>query len=352
MAADWIKMQKSLPEKPEVWAIAAALNLDSDTVVGKLFRVWSWFDEHTQDGSAERAIKSLLDNKVAAKGFCDAMISSGWMLQDEATISLPNFERHNSATAKVRACGAKRVAQHRQNKIGNADVTSGLIPKPTRKKVYERDGFACVYCGRKDGEYTPVESASDGELSIDHVIPKTRGGSNEISNLVTACMPCNNHKNNRTPEEAGLNWPTDVTGNRYGDVTSALPEKKREDININTKRKPQPKQIPEDFTLTTELIIYAGKQGVADRKTLEDFTEGFINSCKAKPYLYADFNAAWKTWFRRRDKNGRPNGGPNGQVNHQAKPNAFDRAKDKLAEWERNQTGSAVIDGEVVGSNA
>lgn len=51
-----------------------------------------------------------------------------------------------------------------------------------RFKVFNRDGFTCVYCGRKSPEIT---------LHVDHVIPVARGGSNHISNLVSACMQCN-----------------------------------------------------------------------------------------------------------------------------------------------------------------
>ncbi len=59
------------------------------------------------------------------------------------------------------------------------------IRKERRKAIYERDGFRCVYCGC---------SIFDGDgvrLTLDHVIPKSMGGGNECSNLVTACHECN-----------------------------------------------------------------------------------------------------------------------------------------------------------------
>jgi 5-methylcytosine-specific restriction endonuclease McrA len=58
--------------------------------------------------------------------------------------------------------------------------------------TYARDGRSCRYCG------------SDQRLSIDHLIPRSRGGSDRADNLVVACMPCNIRKKNRTPEEAGM----------------------------------------------------------------------------------------------------------------------------------------------------
>lgn len=241
MAGSWIKYDTDTAEKPEVWAMAQDLDIDPDCVVGKLLRVWTWFDSHTEDGIAPASSKALLDRKVGIDAFCSAMIRAGWMIEADGVISLPNFDKHNGSTGKKRAETARRVANHRNK--SNADVTENnangndrvAIPRPIRRAVMERDHSTCVYCGRKDGEYTPPETKRDSLISIDHVIPLTAGGSNEISNLVAACVPCNNYKNNRTPEEAGLEWPVNETGERYGcvtkSVTSALPrkEKKREE---------------------------------------------------------------------------------------------------------------------------
>lgn len=58
-----------------------------------------------------------------------------------------------------------------------------------RQAVFERDEFTCVYCGAKD------------PLACDHVIPRSRGGRNEMSNLVTACRPCNSSKRDRLLSE-------------------------------------------------------------------------------------------------------------------------------------------------------
>ena len=62
----------------------------------------------------------------------------------------------------------------------------------TRRNVLRRDGHACVYCGASE------------RLTIDHVFPKSRGGTDAWENLVAACTRCNNAKGNRTPEEAGM----------------------------------------------------------------------------------------------------------------------------------------------------
>ena len=62
----------------------------------------------------------------------------------------------------------------------------------TRNNVFKRDGFECQYCG------------SGRDLTLDHVMPRSRGGTSNWKNLVTACKPCNAKKGDDTPTEAGL----------------------------------------------------------------------------------------------------------------------------------------------------
>ncbi len=62
-----------------------------------------------------------------------------------------------------------------------------------RLRIYMRDKFRCQYCGEKRGV---------AELTLDHILPRSRGGDNSPVNIVTACIKCNNRKSNRTPEEA------------------------------------------------------------------------------------------------------------------------------------------------------
>ncbi|ADU96117.1 HNH endonuclease [Thermovibrio ammonificans] len=66
---------------------------------------------------------------------------------------------------------------------------------PTRRAVFIRDNFTCAYCGRV---------VKDSDATIDHVLPKSRGGEWSWENLVTCCCECNQRKGDRTPEEAGM----------------------------------------------------------------------------------------------------------------------------------------------------
>ncbi len=60
--------------------------------------------------------------------------------------------------------------------------------------VYERDGALCRYCGCVEADL----------LSVDHVVPRCQGGTDDIENLVVACMACNRRKGGRTPQQAGM----------------------------------------------------------------------------------------------------------------------------------------------------
>ena len=63
----------------------------------------------------------------------------------------------------------------------------------TRKYIFQRDKYSCQYCGDKKDK-----------LSIDHVIPRSRGGKNIWENVTSACLSCNIAKGNRTPKEANM----------------------------------------------------------------------------------------------------------------------------------------------------
>jgi 5-methylcytosine-specific restriction endonuclease McrA len=67
------------------------------------------------------------------------------------------------------------------------------VLRVSRKGIFARDSHTCQYCG-----------ARSGSLTIDHVLPKERGGTSDWANLVCCCTRCNNKKGNRTPEQAGM----------------------------------------------------------------------------------------------------------------------------------------------------
>ena len=73
----------------------------------------------------------------------------------------------------------------------------------SRRGVLRRDGHRCAYCGR---------AAS----TVDHVLPRSRGGRDTWENLVAACLPCNGRKGDRTPAELGWSLPQPPRAPRGG----------------------------------------------------------------------------------------------------------------------------------------
>jgi 5-methylcytosine-specific restriction endonuclease McrA len=84
-------------------------------------------------------------------------------------------------------------------------------PRPqrrlTRLEIFHRDQYTCQYCGKQTHQ-----------LTLDHVIPRYRGGEHIWENVVSACIPCNRHKAGKTPQEAGMKLirqPKMPKGDRY-----------------------------------------------------------------------------------------------------------------------------------------
>lgn len=141
MAGDWLKIEVALPQKPEVWQMAGMLGIDPDSVVGKLLKVWAWFDAHTENGDAFGVTFVMVDSIAGRNGFGEAMALCGWLEQNGSLLRLPNFDRHNGKTAKNRALTAKRMASMRNksdDESDAADVTSASAREEKRREDQKR----------------------------------------------------------------------------------------------------------------------------------------------------------------------------------------------------------------------
>jgi 5-methylcytosine-specific restriction endonuclease McrA len=83
-----------------------------------------------------------------------------------------------------------------------------------KRSIHLRDGFMCQYCKKR---------RRPKELSIDHVIPRSKNGSNSWENCVTACIECNQRKADKTLKEAGLSLDPTPTKPRWSPVASLHP---------------------------------------------------------------------------------------------------------------------------------
>jgi len=75
-------------------------------------------------------------------------------------------------------------------------VPRAIKRKISRRALFARDNWRCVYCG-----------TATGRLTLDHVVPRSRGGDSVWENVVTSCAPCNLRKGNRLPEEVAMELP-------------------------------------------------------------------------------------------------------------------------------------------------
>ena len=75
-------------------------------------------------------------------------------------------------------------------------VPRAVQRKISRRALFARDNWRCVYCG-----------TSTGRMTLDHVVPRSRGGDSVWENVVTSCAPCNLKKGNRLPEEVAMELP-------------------------------------------------------------------------------------------------------------------------------------------------
>ena len=97
----------------------------------------------------------------------------------------------------------------------------------TRRGVLQRDGYQCIYCGIQPGARQRGKVLGKNNFTVDHLIPRSRGGKNTWGNTACACPFCNNRKGDRTPHEVGmaLRWEPKIPRVGYlvasGDVPAA-----------------------------------------------------------------------------------------------------------------------------------
>ncbi len=136
-------------------------------------------------------------------------------MQEPVLVLNANFEPINICNTR-RAIGLilSGKAAMVVNGRGNIRAISQVFPRPsvirledmirrprprvklTRREVFRRDNYTCQYCGRRDGN-----------LTVDHVLPRHMGGEHIWTNVVAACPACNHRKGGRRPEEAHMHLP-------------------------------------------------------------------------------------------------------------------------------------------------
>src|SRR6201996_9232647 len=129
----------------------------------------------------------VLNASYETINICGARRALVLVLKVLASAEEESLHAIHSARNSVRLPSVIRLLEYRR------------IPHQTRalsrKNILMRDRYTCQYCHR---------AMPSGELTLDHVIPRSRAGESAWENLVACCHPCNNRKGNRTPDEAGM----------------------------------------------------------------------------------------------------------------------------------------------------
>lgn len=137
--------------------------------------LWSWAAKYHPDGRLEGEDIEAIE--IAAKWpgdegkFVETLLALRWLDLDGETYCLHDWREFNSHLMQL-----LRPSPSEWNKL--------------RKTVFQRDNFTCTYCGK-----------SGVDIECDHIVPILRGGTNDLGNLATACIPCNRSKGAKTLEE-------------------------------------------------------------------------------------------------------------------------------------------------------
>lgn len=96
----------------------------------------------------------------------------------------------------------------------------------SRRAVFQRDNYTCVYCGIMLGDLRKGKPITRASFTLDHVLPKSRGGRNTWGNTVCSCASCNQRKDNKLPNEAGIKmlWEPKTPRVTYLVATGDIPD--------------------------------------------------------------------------------------------------------------------------------
>jgi hypothetical protein len=164
-----------------------------------------------------------------------------------------------------------------------------------------------------------MECGSPEHLECDHIVPVSKGGNSELSNLQTLCRKCNSGKSNRHSRPGvrsshvpgtGTNGSgnANVSGWERGDPIPGMDERKRQDRTGQEKEEkererraaragpPLSEKIPEDWMPGAEDVECARAAGIKD---IAGNIEKFVDYYTAHPEPIADWNAAYRVWVRR-----------------------------------------------------
>jgi hypothetical protein len=125
MAGDWIKIEHVTPDKPEIHRIASILGISAEAVFGHLVRLWVWADQQSLDGRQIVAKCDTINCICRCAKIANAMQEVGWLVTEGEYVTFPNFDRHNTETAKNRAVKSKQKKKERKKSVAKMSPKKG-----------------------------------------------------------------------------------------------------------------------------------------------------------------------------------------------------------------------------------
>lgn len=165
---------RAVLEHPKFAHLKGILKEPRAHVLGYLESIWHFTGRFTPQGNigkySDFQIEAWLEWRGEPGELVDALVESGWLVRDQQvrlrTFQWVHFWGHS-----------KRVRRWERLK-----AAGGEISRRQRLRIYDRDDWTCQQCGSGD------------DITLDHVIPISKGGTNSDGNLQTLCRPCNSSK--------------------------------------------------------------------------------------------------------------------------------------------------------------
>lgn len=163
-SANWMKVQKHTPDKPEIRHIARRCGCGLGDAFLAWFKVYTYFDETTADGSIAFFAPEDVDDIGGLPGLGKAMTDVGWLIFDSSGCTIVNWDRHNGTSAKRRAVEAERQARLRDEAR-----TRCVPPSPCNDRDSHTQTVRALSRGDRDGMRTDfVTEQSRAEQRFSH----------------------------------------------------------------------------------------------------------------------------------------------------------------------------------------
>jgi hypothetical protein len=182
MAGDWIKMRGNLWDDPRIAHLCDLTDQSEAAVVGGLYWLWASADQHSENGAMPGLSVAGINRKTGIKGFGEALVSVGWLVDRPDGIFIVRFEEHNGSSAKRRCTDAQRKSAVRNmsasdaDKIGNSvelekekEKSNSLSPEDDKKPNCEKPQASATKAGA-----VSIALRAEGLASVGSSNPKLR----------------------------------------------------------------------------------------------------------------------------------------------------------------------------------